>query len=421
MVAAALLLAAAQAAGQIATRLVDQGIELSHRGRFAEAGELFVKALAADPTHAEAHYLLGLVRQQDGRLAAAAQSFRSALKFNPRFGPAQARLCELETREARARESGYSKAAATCTRAIAMEPADPEPHFHLGWLHTQAGNLPGAVSEFQTVLRMDPKYPKVKFELAQAHLDQQNAAAAIPLLEEVIRAEPANTNARFQLGSALVKKGDCAAAVPMLQSATESAQTFYMLAGCLKKLGRAAEAESAMVRVKDLRQDADARMQAKYRAAVAAQKLEAGKVDEAIAGYQAALALRRDSGIAVDLAVALLKRGRNTEVVDLLAADTSPLARYQTALALTGLGKHSDAAALLRRTVADTPAFFEGWYQLGAVLSAMGQPSDAAQALSTAVGLRPDEPAARLAYANVLDKLGRSADAAEQRRLGRVI
>ena len=77
-----LLLAAAllQPPGQRAAALVDAGIDLSHGGRFNEAADKFVRALALDPNLAEAHYLLGLIRQQEGRTDAALQSFRAALK-----------------------------------------------------------------------------------------------------------------------------------------------------------------------------------------------------------------------------------------------------------------------------------------------------------------------------------------------------
>lgn len=55
-----------RATAQRARALVEGGIELSHRGQFNQAAEKFVEALALDPKFAEAHYLLGLVRQQDG-------------------------------------------------------------------------------------------------------------------------------------------------------------------------------------------------------------------------------------------------------------------------------------------------------------------------------------------------------------------
>jgi len=412
-----LIAALFQSPPERASALVDAGVELSNRGRFQESAEKFVQALALDPNLAEAHYLLGLVRQQDGRAEAALQSFRAALKINPRYAAAQTRVCELDTTMARARETGYDKAVASCRRAIQLAPNDPEPHFHSGWTQAKLGNHAAAVQEYQTVLRLDAKFARVRFELAMAHIDAQEWDRAIPLLKEVAAAEPANTNARFQLGSVLVKKGDCAAAIPWLESATESAQKHYLLAGCFRQMNRTAEAAAAMAKVKELRQNSDARMQAKYLAAIAHQKAQAGDLEESIQGYRAALALGPDPQLAIDLAVALLKKGDAQEVVSLLGSESDPLARYQVALAYSKLGRIEEARSALELVVREKPGFVEAWYQLGVNWLALGNNSEAERALRTAARLRPDESAIRLAWAEALEKLGKVQEAREQRRL----
>jgi tetratricopeptide (TPR) repeat protein len=406
-----------QTPAQRASQLVDAGVALSNQGRFPEAAAKLVEALSLDPRLAEAHYLLGLIRQNDGRPDAAMESFRAALRINAAYGRAQARVCELATVAARGRESGYDAALAACRRASALEPADPEPHFHAGYLLGKLGNWGGAIQSFGAALRLDPKYPGAKYELGVAHVESRDLARGVALLREVVAAEPTNANARFQLGSALAKSGDCGAAVPHLESATEVAQKHYLLSGCYKKLGRAAEAEAAMARVKELREGAAARMQAKFRAAVAHQKAAAGQLDAAIAEYRAALELSNDPGIQVDLAVALLRKGDAGAVLALLASSTDPLARYQVALAQWKLARGGEARATLEAVVRDRPAFVEAWYQLGVVMLATGDVGGGERALATAVGLRPDDGAVRAAWAEALDKSGRPAEARAQRTL----
>ena len=403
-----------------ASAILDAGVELSHRGRFPEAAAKFVEALALDPGLFEAHYLLGLVRQQDGRAEAALASFRTALRLNPRYAQAQARVCELETGFARTRETGYDQALATCRRAITLDPAGPESHYHAGWTQAKLGALPAAIAEYQTALRLDPKLPGVRFDLAMAYADSQDFGHSTPLLKDVVAAEPANTNARFQLGSALAKQGDCTGAVPYLESATEAAQKYYLLASCYKKLNRESEATAAFAKVKELREGADARMQAKYLGALAHQKAEAGKLDEAIADYRAALKLSDDSSLLIDLAVALLKKGDAAEVVSLLGRATGPLAHYQVALAHIKLNQPGAARTALEQALAARPSFVEARYQLGITQLALGNPADAERELAGAVQARPDEPAFRAAWAQALDMLGRSAEARVQRRLAGV-
>ena len=414
---AILVAALAQSPAQQASKLVDIGVELSNRGRFQEAGDKFVQALALDPNLAEAHYLLGLVRQHDGRFEAALQSFLAALKINPRYGAAQVRLCELDTAAARTRETGYDHALASCRRAAALVPRDPEPHFHIGWNLTQMGDHSAAIHEYQATLKLDPKFPRVQYELARTYSDMNDVDRAIPLLKKVVAAEAANSNAKFLLGSAYVKSGDCGAALPWLQTGSENAQKYYLLARCFQKMNRMEEAATAMARVKEFRQGADARMQAKYLAAHAHQKAQAGDLEEAIAGYKAALDLVPDPTIRIDLAVALLKKGESEEVLRLLEGDTGPLARYQTALALTKLSRTEEARTTLDGLVRASPRFVEAWYHFGVVLIALGRNEEAEQAFRTAVQLRPDESAMRVAWAEALEKLGRRDEAAEQRKL----
>jgi FimV-like protein len=259
----------------------------------------------------------------------------------------------------------------------------------------------------------------VKFELAMVYLDSGDLERAIPILREVIAAEPQNSNARFQLGSALAKKDDCAGAIPLLETATESDRKYYVLAGCLKKLGREAEAAAALAKVRELRGGADARMQAKYHAGIAHQYVEAGKLDEAIAEYRAALKLNKDLSIAIDLAVTLLKQGKADEVVSLLGHETDPLARYQVALAYTKLGRLAESRAALESITNANPKFVEAWYQLGVVTLTTGKVADAERAFRTAVDLRPDEPVFRLAWAEALKKLGRMEEAERQIELSK--
>jgi FimV-like protein len=341
------------------------------------------------------------------------------MKINPRYAEAQARVCELVTRAARARDAGFEEAQSSCRRAIVLNANDPEPHFHLGWTEAKLGNRARAIQEYQTSLRLDPKFPRVKFELAMVYLDSGDLERAIPILREVIAAEPQNSNARFQLGSALAKKDDCAGAIPLLETATESDRKYYVLAGCLKKLGREAEAAAALAKVRELRGGADARMQAKYHAGIAHQYVEAGKLDEAIAEYRAALKLNKDLSIAIDLAVTLLKQGKADEVVSLLGHETDPLARYQVALAYTKLGRLAESRAALESITNANPKFVEAWYQLGVVTLTTGKVADAERAFRTAVDLRPDEPVFRLAWAEALKKLGRMEEAERQIELSK--
>jgi tetratricopeptide (TPR) repeat protein len=413
-----LLLAFAQGpAAQQASALVDASVAFANRGEFREAAERLVQALALDPNQGEAHYLLGLVRQSEGRREAARESFARAVKLAPRNGAAQARLCELDTEFAMAPESGYEAAMGVCRRAAQLEPGDGEVRYHLGRSQAKRGEQAAAIASFQTALRLDPKLAGARFALGLAYLDSQNLTAAIPMFEQVVKAEPANGNAHFQLGAALAKQGDCGRALPHLEAATTSAQKHYVLAGCLVKLNRPEEAARERERVRELRAGDEARKQGRFRAALAQKMAAAGELDGAETEYRAALEMAPDLTLKIDLAVVLLRKGKAAEVGAVLGGEADPLARYQVALAEAKLGRVGAARGILEEVLRGRPGFAEAWYQLGVWLLEEGEVVGAERALGTAVGLRPDEPAMRLAWAAALERAGRGKEGAAQRRL----
>lgn len=64
-----------------------------------EARELLEKAVAEDPTFAEAHYQLGLIYQDDGLNYKAAQEFETAIRLNPSLKSAHYRLAQIYAKE----------------------------------------------------------------------------------------------------------------------------------------------------------------------------------------------------------------------------------------------------------------------------------------------------------------------------------
>src|SRR5215472_820902 len=77
--------------------------EAMRQGRLAEAAEGFTSVIAAEPGFAEAHFNLGLVREEQGRNEDAIRSFQKALALKPRLrganlflGVAEYRLNDLD-------------------------------------------------------------------------------------------------------------------------------------------------------------------------------------------------------------------------------------------------------------------------------------------------------------------------------------
>ena len=67
-----------------ARRQLGQATQLIVQGKYAQAEPFVRQALALDPSHAEAHYNLGVVLRSTGRQSQAIDAYRSALEL---FGP----------------------------------------------------------------------------------------------------------------------------------------------------------------------------------------------------------------------------------------------------------------------------------------------------------------------------------------------
>src|SRR3954469_753037 len=66
-----------------ASALVQAGVELLKANRVAEAAERFTEAVRQDPPLAEAHYYLGMVREQQRDLPGAETEYRQAITLSP--------------------------------------------------------------------------------------------------------------------------------------------------------------------------------------------------------------------------------------------------------------------------------------------------------------------------------------------------
>jgi tetratricopeptide (TPR) repeat protein len=69
--------------GGSADALFNQGVVLWNGGKVAEAKKAFEGAVAANPSHAEAHYQLGMALVNEGNLPSAATEFEAYLKLAP--------------------------------------------------------------------------------------------------------------------------------------------------------------------------------------------------------------------------------------------------------------------------------------------------------------------------------------------------
>jgi len=138
-------------------------------GRLAEAEQLYRAILAADPNHAGALHLLGVLAMQSGRAADAAGLIRQAIARNPHESVFHSNLGEA------CRALGQIEEAIACfRRALELAPNFPAAHNNLALALTVSGQLSEARQHFETAIALDPDYVEPHYNLARVLLLEGN-------------------------------------------------------------------------------------------------------------------------------------------------------------------------------------------------------------------------------------------------------
>jgi tetratricopeptide (TPR) repeat protein len=217
-------------------------------GALEQAAQAYRQATQADPSHAQAWFLLGQACQGLGRAAEAAEHHRQALRLQPDLaaahnglGIALARLGDRAGAEASFRrgielrpdyasavnnlgnvlkEMGRPEEARSCyERAIALEPGFAQSHANLGWLLLDLRRPAEAEGCFRAVLRLRPDSAEAHHGLGGALIQQSRWDEAVASCREAVHLQPSLAAAHAALASALDGAGRRDEALPAWREA----------------------------------------------------------------------------------------------------------------------------------------------------------------------------------------------------------
>ncbi len=329
---------------------------------FAENGDLncavaaFKQALRLEPRLAEAHFDLGLVRQNQQQPAAAISEFRLALKYDPALLQAH---CAL----------GSSLAAPT-----------------------------EAEAEFRKALAINPQLVCALDGLAQVLVKERRYDAAMDDWRQALQIQPDAADLQLSLATAIYKvaKDRQADGLPPVNGSTVE-DAIRLLTNLLKSHPDLTAAYLTLGNIyANERRDREA--------ADEYQEVTRRSPNDMVALAAEVKALIDASAYTEALAPALDYVHREPN---------DPSGHVMLGTVYQQLGDYGKAEPELELGAARTPDDFEAQYQLGLVLARMGKPDQALPRLRKAVALKPGDRSAQYQLVAVLRSLGQTQQATQ--------
>ncbi len=224
-------------------------------------------------------------------------------------------------------------------------------------------------------------------------------AAARDHLREAVTLQPEDYGSRYNLGAALAHLNDPTGAKEQLEKAValdpSQAEAHFQLAAVLRTLGDTQGAQEQLKTYQQLNRASAARAEADTKSELAAQKLEAGETQQAIAFYRDAVAATPENALLnFHLAMALDKAGdfpgeRSVLEQAVKLDPTFALAQNQLGYLVSRDGNAAVAEQHFRLAVKAAPAFTDAWINLAATLGSESHYPEAQEAVATALRLDP--------------------------------
>ncbi len=190
------------------------GVVFAQQGRIKEAISQFQKALAIKPDYAKPHFNLGNSFLQQGRMEEAIAYYQKALTINPDDEEVHNNLGNVFLQQGRIDEaiSRYQK-------ALAINPNYAEAHNNLGSAFRQQGRMEEAIAQFQKALEIKSDYAEVHNNLGVVFTQQGRMEEAISQFQKALEIKPDYAEAHYNLGNAFLQQGRMEEAIAQFQKA----------------------------------------------------------------------------------------------------------------------------------------------------------------------------------------------------------
>lgn len=396
--------------------LLEEGRRLHLAGRLHEAEQIYRRILSANPRHAEAWQLLGMVAHASGRSLVAIELIERAITFAP--DNAQLHYNLGFVRQAIGQPEA---AAADFRRAIALSPAFAPAHFELARSLSALGQSEGALAQFQETVRLSPDSSPARLECVRLLRNSKRWQEAEAACREWLERQPQSGTAELELSRVLRGSGQIEAADQCLERARLHQPRHPSL---LNDLG----IENALLERNDVAEaclEEAIRLKPGYAMAynnLGNVRKRQGRMREAGEAYL--MAIQSDPGEAdfqLNLGQLLQDEGNLQEALVRFSSAVQlqpqrPDAQRSLALVLWLLGRNAEALEAARKSTELAPRDLRAGHNLARILHDLGQYSEAEAEYRRLIEIDPRYAAARANLAYLLADQGRVDEARENYR-----
>lgn len=174
------------------------------------------KALDADTRIPEAHYAIGMVDKEQGKLNEAASEFKKAIQLDQNYSDGYTGLGLVQLAQ-----NNPSAAANTFRQAIKVNTGDWTAHYGLGQSLLNQGKTDAALKELNIAQYQFPNSWPVRLALGKAYETQGNTVAAVSNYQASIQIKPENSAAYLGIANIREARGDIEHSIAELRSGIE--------------------------------------------------------------------------------------------------------------------------------------------------------------------------------------------------------
>ncbi len=169
----------------LAVALCDSGRALKDSGDRKSASACYKRAVALWPDNADAHYYLGVLYSEAGKLERALASYSLAVQFNENFAEAQNNLGVVH------KDLGNLDKAMECyQKALSVNDDHVQTHNNIGVGYTLMGNTDLASLHLNKCIELSPTYSEATNNLGVLLRDYGDIDGAISMYEQCYKLDP---------------------------------------------------------------------------------------------------------------------------------------------------------------------------------------------------------------------------------------